>query len=241
MLLLIDNYDSFVYNLARYFEELGIEVEVVRNDAMSVEEVIGRSPEAIVLSPGPCGPDNAGISIELVREVLGRIPLMGVCLGHQVLAAATGGRVVRAPQPVHGRVTPIEHDEGGAEADGLFAGLTTPLIATRYHSLIVESEELPAAWQVTARTRDGLVMAMSHREHPAVGVQFHPESVLTGSGHQLLWNFLVLSGVVDGPMPAVPNPAPLARGHHAVGSVDRYRADVVFPDVEAPSSTVLHW
>ena len=241
MLLLIDNYDSFVYNLARYFEELGVEVEVVRNDALSVEEVIGRSPEAIVLSPGPCGPDNAGISMELVREVLGRIPLMGVCLGHQVLAAATGGRVVRAPQPVPGRVTPIEHDEGGAETDGLFVGITTPLIAPRYHSLIVESEELPAAWQVTARTRDGLVMAMSHREHSAVGVQFHPESVLTGSGHQLLWNFLVLSGVVDGPMPAVPNPAPLARGHHAVGSLDRYRADAVFPDVEAPSSTVLHW
>ena len=138
-------------------------------------------------------------------------------------------------------MTPIDHDEGGAETDGLFAGLTTPLLATRYHSLIVESEELPAAWQVTARTRDGLVMAMSHREHPAVGVQFHPESVLPGSGHQLLWNFLVLSGVVDGPMPAVPNPAPLARGHHAVGSLDRYRADAGFPDVEAPSSTVLHW
>ena len=241
MLLLIANYDSFVYNLARYFEELSVEVEVVRNDARSVEEVIGRSPEAIVLSPGPCGPDTAGISIALVREVLGRIPLMGVCLGHQVLAAATGGRVVRAPQPVHGRVTPSEHDEGGAETDGLFVGITTPLIATRYHSLIVESEELPAAWQVTARTRDGLVMAMSHREHPAVGVQFHPESVLTGSGHQLLWNFLVLSGVVDGPMPAVPNPAPLARGHHAVGSLGRYRADAVFPDVAAPSSTVLHW
>ncbi|GIS63608.1 MAG: hypothetical protein CM1200mP2_58330 [Planctomycetaceae bacterium] len=134
MLLLIDNYDSFVYNLARYFEELGVEVEVVRNDAMSVEEVIGRSPEAIVLSPGPCGPDNAGISIELVREVLGRIPLMGVCLGHQVFGGGHGGARRQGPQPVHGRVTPIEHDEGGAETDGLFAGLTTPLVATRYHS-----------------------------------------------------------------------------------------------------------
>ena len=122
MLLLIDNYDSFVYNLARYFEELGIEVEVVRNDAVSVEEVIGRSPEAIVLSPGPCGPDNAGISVELVRAALGRIPLMGVCLGHQVLAAATGGRVVRAPLPVHGRVTRIEHDEGGRTAADCLPG-----------------------------------------------------------------------------------------------------------------------
>ena len=241
MILLIDNYDSFVYNLARYFEELGIEVEVVRNDAVSVEAVIERSPEAIVLSPGPCGPDNAGISVELVRAALGRIPLLGVCLGHQVLAVATGGRVVRAPMPVHGQVARIEHDEGGQDGEGLFAGIANPLIATRYHSLIVEPEALPATWQVTARTGDGLLMAMSHCQHPAVGVQFHPESVLTGSGHQLLWNFLDLAGLVSGPMPVVPNPEPSSRGHHAAGSLDRYRVDTVFPDIEAPTSTVLHW
>jgi len=241
MVLLIDNYDSFVYNLARYLEELGVEVAVVRNDAVTVEEVIGRSADAIVISPGPCGPRQAGISVELVQAVLGQVPLLGVCLGHQVLAAATGGGVLRAPRPVHGQVARIKHDRGGQDGAGLFAGIESPLTATRYHSLIVDPETLDGAWRVTARSEDGLVMAIAHARHLAYGVQFHPESVLTDSGHRLLWNFLSAAGVVSGPLPAVPDPAPTVRGHHPAESPDRNRSESVFPDVEDLTSTVLHW
>ena len=189
MLLLIDNYDSVVYNLARYFEELGIEVEVVRNDAMSVEEVIGRGPEAIVLSPGPCGPDNAGISIALVREVLGRIPLMGVCLGHQAIGAAYGARIVRV-EPCHGKSAEILHD-----GEGLFDGIPNRFSAGRYHSLAVCEEGLPAGLEVSARTEDGLIMALRHKVNKVCGIQFHPESVLTEHGHPLLEGFLRLAGI----------------------------------------------
>jgi anthranilate synthase/aminodeoxychorismate synthase-like glutamine amidotransferase len=240
MVLLIDNYDSFVYNLARYLEELGVEVEVLRNDAVTVEELIERSPEAIVISPGPCGPGEAGISVELVEAVLGRIPLLGVCLGHQVLAAATGARVVRAPCPVHGQVASIAHDAGGPSGAGLFAGIPSPLTATRYHSLIVDPQTLCADWRVTAETDDGLVMSIEHTEYQAVGVQFHPESVLTDSGHRLLWNFLGIAGLSRGPMPWVPNPA-AARGHHSRGAIGGYQAEAIFPDTEESSSIVLHW
>jgi len=241
MVLLIDNYDSFVYNLARYLEELGVEVEVVRNDVVTVEQVLERSAEAIVISPGPCGPREAGISVELVRAVLGRVPLLGVCLGHQVLAAASGARVVRAARPVHGQVARIEHDGGGPSAVGLFAGIESPLTVARYHSLIVDPETLGEAWRVTARSDEGLVMAIAHTRHLAFGVQFHPESVLTDSGHRLLWNFLCAAGVVSGSMPAVPDPAPAVRGHHAAGSSGRDWSEPFFPDVEDSSSTVLHW
>ena len=240
MVVLIDNYDSFVYNLARYLEELGVEVEVIRNDAVTVSELVERSPAAIVISPGPCGPAEAGISVELARAVLGRIPLLGVCLGHQVLAVATGGQVVRAPRPVHGQVASIEHDAGGPLGEGLFAGISTPLTATRYHSLIVDPGTLGGDWRVTSETDEGLVMSIEHTEYPAVGVQFHPESVLTDSGHRLLWNFLGIAGLSRGPMPWVPNPA-AARGHHSRGAIGGYQAEAIFPDTEESSSIVLHW
>ncbi|MFP6768185.1 MAG: aminodeoxychorismate/anthranilate synthase component II [Planctomycetaceae bacterium] len=234
MILLIDNYDSFVYNLASYLQELGAEVAVVRNDALTVDEIVERSPSAVVLSPGPGTPIEAGISIELVSRLIGRVPLLGVCLGHQALAAATGGRVVRAPRPVHGQVTLVEHD-----GTGLFEGLPQPLTATRYHSLIVDPDSLEPAWQITARADSGLVMAMAHREHLALGVQFHPESVLTESGHRLLWNFLTMSGVARGECPVSVNPVPRVRESH---SLHGYRGESVFPDPETPSSSrVLHW
>jgi anthranilate synthase/aminodeoxychorismate synthase-like glutamine amidotransferase len=196
MILLIDNYDSFVYNLARYIAELGCKSEVVRNDAVRVEEIARRAPEAIVISPGPCTPDEAGISMPLIRELGSRIPILGVCLGHQALAAALGGNVIRAPEPVHGRTSLIDH--GGKR---LFAGLPNPLRATRYHSLIVEEATLPRPLRITARTSDGIPMALEHETWPAFGVQFHPESILTDAGHRLLANFLRLAGlsVADSP------------------------------------------
>lgn len=233
MILLIDNYDSFVYNLARYLQELGAEVAVVRNDALTVDEVVERSPSAVVLSPGPGTPMEAGISIALVERLIGRVPLLGVCLGHQALAAAFGGQVVRAPRPVHGQVSLIDHD-----GTGLFAGLPQPLTATRYHSLIVDPDSLGAAWQVTARADEGLVMAMAHREHLALGVQFHPESILTESGHRLLWNFLEMVGLTSGECPITVNPAPAVREHH---SLHGHRDESMFPDPDTPSSSVLHW
>ncbi len=241
MVLLIDNYDSFVYNLARYFEELGVEVEVVRNDVVTVAEVVERRAEAIVISPGPCGPGQAGISVELVRAILGQVPILGVCLGHQVLASATGGTVVRAARPVHGQVARIDHDRGGSSASGLFSGIESPLTATRYHSLVVDPETLGDEWRITARTDGGLVMAMAHTRHVAFGVQFHPESVLTVSGHRLLWNFLCAADVVSGSMPVVPNPAPAAQGHHDAMSLGQYRSESIFPDTEDLSANGLHW
>jgi anthranilate synthase/aminodeoxychorismate synthase-like glutamine amidotransferase len=188
MILLVDNYDSFVHNLARYLERLGQETRVARNDAMDVAEIRRMAPHAIVLSPGPCTPSEAGCSLDAVREFTGEIPILGVCLGHQTIAAALGGRVVRAEEPVHGRASQVRH--GG---EGVFAGLPSPLTVGRYHSLVVEEKSLPPELAVTARTDDGVVMGLAHRQHLTVGVQFHPESILTHGGYELLANFLRLA------------------------------------------------
>ena len=190
MLLLIDNYDSFVHNLARYFVELGCETQVVRNDAVTVAEVRAMAPSAIVISPGPCTPREAGVSVPIIRELAPSIPILGVCLGHQAIAAALGGQVIRADEPVHGRTSWIEHDERR-----LFANLPNPFRAMRYHSLIVDEVTLPSDLIVTARTEDGIPMALQHERWPLFGVQFHPESVLTQQGRLLLSNFLKLSGL----------------------------------------------
>ena len=197
MILLIDNYDSFVYNLARYFQRLGQATEVVRNTAIDGAGVRARRPQAIVISPGPCTPLQAGCSLEVIREVAGEIPLLGVCLGHQAIAEALGGRVVRATEPVHGRTSRIRH-----QGRGIFAGLPDPIIGCRYHSLIVEEATLPEELEVTARTESGVVMALQHRRFPLVGVQFHPESILTDAGYPLLAAFLRLAGL------PVPHPLP---------------------------------
>jgi anthranilate synthase/aminodeoxychorismate synthase-like glutamine amidotransferase len=192
MIVLIDNYDSFVHNLARYLRRLGQETVVVRNDTVTPGKVIERAPAAIVLSPGPCTPNEAGCSVELVRAAAGKIPVLGVCLGHQVIGAAFGGRVVQAQRPVHGQASRIYHD--GA---GLFEGLTSPLVVGRYHSLVVDEPSLPSELEVTARTDGGVVMAMAHRRWPIFGVQFHPESILTEGGYTMLGNFLRLSGIEE--------------------------------------------
>lgn len=194
MILLIDNYDSFVYNLARYFERLGQETVVVRNDAIDAAGVRELGPAAVALSPGPCTPSEAGCSLEIVREFCDSLPILGVCLGHQTIAQALGGRVVRAREPVHGRTSEIEH-----EGTGLFSGLPQPLTVCRYHSLVVAEDSLPAELAVTARTVDGTVMALAHREWPVFGVQFHPEAVLTEGGYGLLANFLSAAGLVAPP------------------------------------------
>jgi len=185
MLLLLDNYDSFTYNLYHYLGELGAEVVVRRNDALSANAALALRPDAIVISPGPCDPDRAGISLDLVRAAADVCPVLGVCLGHQAIAQAFGGRIVRAPVLMHGKLSPIEHD-----GDGLFEGLPTPFLATRYHSLVAEPESLPACLRVTARTADGVIMGLMHEERPIYGVQFHPESIATEHGHRLLRNFL---------------------------------------------------
>ena len=190
MILLIDNYDSFVFNLARYLRELGLETRVVRNDQISVVEAARLRPEAIVLSPGPCTPNETGICMELVEELLGDIPIFGVCLGHQAIAQALGADVVRAPEPVHGRTSMITHEDSP-----LFAGIPNPFRATRYHSLIVDAATIPTSLQITARTPDGLVMALEHDSGRIASVQFHPESILTSFGHRLLANFLNGVGV----------------------------------------------
>jgi len=188
VLLLVDNYDSFVWNLWHYLGELGAEAEVVRNDALSVDEALARRPEGIVLSPGPCDPDRAGICVELVRAaVRARVPVLGVCLGHQAIARAFGAVVDRAPVPMHGKVDTIDHD-----GTGVFAGLPTPLLATRYHSLVARPETLPDELAVNATSSDGLVMGLRHRRLPVHGVQFHPESIETEHGHAILANFLAL-------------------------------------------------
>jgi anthranilate synthase component II len=189
MLLLIDNYDSFTFNLVQYFGDLGVEVEVHRNDALTAAEALAKKPEAIVLSPGPCDPDRAGICLEVIeRAAASRTPLLGVCLGHQALGQAFGGRIVRAPTPMHGKVSPIRHDD-----DGVFAGLPSPFRATRYHSLIVARETVPEVLAVNAETEDGLIMGLRHKELPLHGVQFHPESIASEHGHALLRNFLELA------------------------------------------------
>ncbi len=187
MLLLLDNYDSFTYNLYHYLGELGATVRVVRNDALSVAEAIALRPSAIVISPGPCDPDRAGISLALIQAAGSLCPILGVCLGHQAIAQAFGGRIVRAPQVMHGKLSPIEH-----QGRGVFKDLPAPLTATRYHSLIAEAESLPNCLEVTAQTADGVIMGLSHRALPIHGVQFHPESIETQAGHQLLANFLAL-------------------------------------------------
>lgn len=194
MILLIDNYDSFVHNLARYFERLGQQTLVVRNDATNAQSIRALGPGAVVLSPGPCTPAEAGCSLEVVRQLYREIPLLGVCLGHQAIAAALGGQVVRSPEPVHGRVSEVVHD-----GRGLFTGLPNSFTACRYHSLMVAEESLPAELKVTARTTDGIVMALSHREFPVVGLQFHPEAILTECGYELLAGFLRLAGLPAAP------------------------------------------
>lgn len=185
MFLLIDNYDSFTYNLWHYLGQAGAKVEVRRNDALSAEEAVAMAPEGIVISPGPCDPDRAGICLDLIAKAAGRIPLFGVCLGEQSIGQAFGGKVIRAPKPMHGKVDTIHHD-----GSGIFAGLPSPLRATRYHSLVVERESLPDCLHVSAWTRDGLIMGLHHKDLPVWGVQFHPESIETEHGHAMLRNFV---------------------------------------------------
>ena len=185
MILLIDNYDSFTFNLYQYLRELGAEVQVRRNDEVCVDEVRLLDPERIVLSPGPCTPHEAGVSVELVRQLAPALPILGVCLGHQAVGAAFGARIIRAPKLMHGKTSRITHDR-----QGVFAGLPSPFTATRYHSLVVDEATLPEELTVSARSEDGLIMGLRHREYPVEGVQFHPESILTEHGRDLLANFL---------------------------------------------------
>jgi len=185
MLLMIDNYDSFTYNLVQYFGELGADVRVVRNDAITLDEVAALQPTHIVVSPGPCTPNEAGISVPLIRRFAGKIPILGVCLGHQAIGQAFGGNIVRAAHVMHGKVSPVVHD-----GRGVFTGLPSPLTATRYHSLAIERASMPACLEITATSDDGEVMGVRHREWPVEGVQFHPEAILTEHGHALLRNFL---------------------------------------------------
>jgi anthranilate synthase/aminodeoxychorismate synthase-like glutamine amidotransferase len=190
MLLLIDNYDSFVHNLARYFERLGQQTCVVRNDAVDVENVRKMRPKAIVLSPGPCTPNEAGVSLELATALHAELPMLGVCLGHQVIARAFGATVTRSTSPVHGQASMIRHN-----GSGLFEGIAEPLKVGRYHSLIVEPDSLPNKLRPTAWTEDGVLMAFQHARFPVFGVQFHPESILTEHGYEMLANFLKLAGL----------------------------------------------
>ncbi len=185
MLLMIDNYDSFTYNLVQYFGELGADVRVHRNDAITLEAIAALAPAQIVISPGPCTPNEAGISVPLIRRFAGKIPILGVCLGHQSIGQAFGGKIVRAQRVMHGKLSTIEHDE-----HGVFAGLPNPFHATRYHSLVIEPGSLPAELEVTARAEDGEIMGVRHRSLAVEGVQFHPEAILTEHGKQMLSNFL---------------------------------------------------
>jgi len=206
MILLIDNYDSFVHNLARYFRRLGQRTVVLRNDAIDIQGVRRLGPRAIVLSPGPCTPREAGCSLEVVRELLEETPILGVCLGHQAIAEALGACIVRASEPMHGRTSEVLHD--GA---GIFAGLPNPLSACRYHSLVVDEASLPEELRVSARTADGTVMALRHRRRPVVGVQFHPEAILTDHGYDLLAGFLRRAGIEPcQPLPASDEERPAA-------------------------------
>jgi len=187
MVFVLDNYDSFTYNLVQYMGELGAEMTVHRNDELSIEEVEALAPKRILISPGPCTPQDAGISISLVRHFAGKVPILGVCLGHQAIGAAFGGNVVRAPQLMHGKTSEVTHD-----GKTIFSGLHNPMTCTRYHSLIVADKGLPDELEVTARTADGTIMGLRHKEYPVEGVQFHPESVLTQDGKRLIKNFLEL-------------------------------------------------
>ena len=185
MILVIDNYDSFTFNLVQYLGELGEDLRVVRNDAIGLAGIDALAPEAIVISPGPGRPENSGIIVDAIREFSGRIPILGVCLGHQAIGAAFGGRIVPAPFLMHGKTSEILHD-----GRTIFGGLQNPFQGTRYHSLIVDSRDLPACLEVSARTADGIIMGLRHRKHAVEGVQFHPESILTGEGMKLLRNFV---------------------------------------------------
>jgi len=189
--LVIDNYDSFVYNLVQYLGELGSDPIVHRHDALTLDEISALDPDAILVSPGPGTPDDAGLSNEVIRSFAGRRPVLGVCLGHQCMGQVFGGEVVRAPQVMHGKTSVIHHD-----GRGVFEGLPNPFEATRYHSLIVDRRSVPAELEITAETDDGIVMGLRHREHAVEGVQFHPESILTASGHDLLRNFLAMTQLV---------------------------------------------
>ena len=188
MILVVDNYDSFTYDLVHYLAELGADAHVIRNDAMGVNEALALGAEGVLLSPGPCAPDQAGICLDMIRQAPPHLPILGVCLGHQAIGQAFGGEVVRAKQLMHGKTSPIRH-----EGRSVFAGLPDPFTATRYHSLAVRRESLPECLQVTAWTEDGEIMGLAHRERPIHGVQFHPESIATEHGHELLDNFLKLA------------------------------------------------
>jgi anthranilate synthase component II len=185
VILIIDNYDSFTYNLVQYLEELGAEVEVYRNDRITPDGIAARRPERLVISPGPKTPDEAGITLQAIRAFSGRLPILGVCLGHQAIGQAFGGRIARAPSLMHGKTSRIEHD-----GRTIFAGLRNPFEATRYHSLVVDPESVPKELEVSATTDGGVIMGLRHRRHPTEGVQFHPESILTKEGKELLKNFL---------------------------------------------------
>jgi len=187
MVFVLDNYDSFTFNLVQYMGEMGADVVVRRNDELTPEAIEALHPDRIVLSPGPCTPQEAGISIDLIRHMAGKVPILGVCLGHQAIGAAFGGNIVRAPKLMHGKTSPIEHD-----GRTIFSGISTPMTCTRYHSLIVQEKGLPRDLEVSARTADGTIMGLRHRSLPIEGVQFHPESVLTSDGKRLVQNFLNL-------------------------------------------------
>jgi para-aminobenzoate synthetase component 2 len=187
MVFVLDNYDSFTYNLVQYMGELGAEMTIRRNDELTLDEVEALAPERMLLSPGPCTPQEAGILIPLIQRFAGKLPILGVCLGHQAIGAAFGGDVVRAPQLMHGKTSSVDHD-----GKSIFSGIKSPMTCTRYHSLIVSEETLPKELEISARSKDGIIMGLRHRKHQIEGVQFHPESVLTEDGKQLLKNFLDL-------------------------------------------------
>lgn len=185
MIVMLDNYDSFTYNLVQYFQMLGADVKVVRNDAVTVEDVQSWNPEGIVISPGPCRPEGAGISVSLIQAFSGKIPILGVCLGHQAIGVAFGGQVIRAKQLMHGKVSAVTSD-----GKSIYQGIRSPFQAMRYHSLAISREDLPACLEITAESEDGEIMGVRHREHPTEGIQFHPESIMTPAGKRLLRNFL---------------------------------------------------
>ena len=188
MLLLIDNYDSFTYNLVHYLGELGADTDVRRNDALTVDEALALRPDGIVISPGPCDPEKAGICMDLIQAAAGRVPVFGVCLGHQAIGQVFGGKIVRAPVPMHGKISPVHHHGGG-----VLAGLPDRFEATRYHSLTIEPDSMPDSLEATAWTEDGVIMALRHKTLPIHGVQFHPESIASQFGHKILQNFLAIA------------------------------------------------